>query len=556
MRIRIAALVFFLGMAIGSEVFAVSSINVPLDSWVYPALEKLDGFGLLSSDLNGSRPFTRMEVARLVNEALGAREQMSKPLSPFADYLLEKLKKEYKEELGAHGSDDGKPPSTFIKPIDEVQMRYVYVDGEPRAFINSNRGPRQYPRSSQAITATEGTPLVYNNEGVLYGDGSNFTLQFSSSFGLTDYFSGYIEPILLVRQNEGRVPDFDNVDVSALVGHLGEFDRVDLGLLRGYAKFSPSNVELEVGRDSMWWGHGRHGELFLTNNATPLDLIKLSNPTPTLLPWIFSYLGPFKYTYFLSRLEDDREVASPWLTGLRLDFKPLPTLELGFTNVFVFNGKGQPQINASTYFGSLFLYGGQSNLLNQLAGIDLRLQLPFLRNTEIYAEYGGDDSGGTEFPEEWFGFGDIGYLVGIYVPRLTDDGKTDLRLEFANNAHRVDSTPGMWYAHPIYPYTHDGLIMGHHMGPDAADFFARVTRYLKNDLVVGIDYDYMARGLTLSPTEEHVHQVGADATYYLNYFADIRVILRYAFETVDNFDIQPGINRQNHLLMATVKLEF
>ena len=45
------------------------SPTVPLDSWVYPAMEKLEALGVVDSALEGSRPWSRLEVARLVGTA-------------------------------------------------------------------------------------------------------------------------------------------------------------------------------------------------------------------------------------------------------------------------------------------------------------------------------------------------------------------------------------------------------------------------------------------------------------------------------------------------------
>ena len=41
----------------------------PLDSWVYPALERLAALGYLQTAYLGIRPWTRMECARLLEEA-------------------------------------------------------------------------------------------------------------------------------------------------------------------------------------------------------------------------------------------------------------------------------------------------------------------------------------------------------------------------------------------------------------------------------------------------------------------------------------------------------
>src|SRR6266403_3673102 len=47
----------------------MGSPYVPLASWIYPAMERLAGLGLLSDEFMGLRPWTRSECARLVSEA-------------------------------------------------------------------------------------------------------------------------------------------------------------------------------------------------------------------------------------------------------------------------------------------------------------------------------------------------------------------------------------------------------------------------------------------------------------------------------------------------------
>ena len=42
---------------------------VPLDSWIYPALERLAATGYINSGIMGMRPWTRLECARQLSEA-------------------------------------------------------------------------------------------------------------------------------------------------------------------------------------------------------------------------------------------------------------------------------------------------------------------------------------------------------------------------------------------------------------------------------------------------------------------------------------------------------
>src|SRR5580700_4498589 len=47
----------------------LGSPYVPMDSWVYPALDRLIGMGMIDSGFSGVRPWTRSECARLLAEA-------------------------------------------------------------------------------------------------------------------------------------------------------------------------------------------------------------------------------------------------------------------------------------------------------------------------------------------------------------------------------------------------------------------------------------------------------------------------------------------------------
>jgi len=163
------------------QVCAFSSVNVPLDNWSYAALDKLEGFGLIQSALHGTRPFSRLEMARLIHEAQVAIRMNEIRLPPLAAELLQDLEREYREELALTGKRTAILQKSFLKPLKEVELRYVYSQGEPRQFLNGRRGElviRQYPDSTQGIRATEGTPLVANNEGLVYSEQSNVSLRF------------------------------------------------------------------------------------------------------------------------------------------------------------------------------------------------------------------------------------------------------------------------------------------------------------------------------------------------------------------------------------------
>ncbi|MEM5786682.1 MAG: capsule assembly Wzi family protein [Syntrophobacteraceae bacterium] len=495
------------------------------------------------------RPYTRIETARLVAEAIRNRDEQNLKLPPLIEYYLDRFQKEFAEELAVYGRGQAGSGAKFVlTPVEEATAAYVFVDGRPRDFVNFGGGFGQFPKASgSGIIATEPTPLLPNNDGIAYNNGSNFSFRFASSFRLWDVFSGYVEPIFIARQNDNAGRDLAVLSGGQVFGRLGERDHVEVDLHRGYAKLSEWNIEIEAGRDSLWFGQGHHGTLMFTNNAVPLDILKLSNPTPTILPWYLCYLGPVKYTAFAARLENDRDFPHAILAGGRAVIKPHPLLELGMTGVLTFGGEGAGAVGIP----------GETGQEDGRMALDMRLRLPFLRNAEFYAEYAGEDIL-TDSPYWYEPFmNDIAWLVGIYFPRLFDDGSTDLRVEYSNNA--FDQGPGhggIWYGHSQFTsgYTYEQAILGHRMGPDAHDIFARVTHHLRSNLILGVDYEHMERGVTVGLTEEKSNIFGADVTY--DYTEHWRLMVRYGFESIDDFNLVPGQNRDNHLLMTAVKFTF
>src|SRR6516164_7975208 len=77
---------------------------VPLDSWIYPALDRLAAMGLIDSGFAGMRPWTRNECVRLlgeagehINEGAGGSE---------AEKIYSLLETEFRGELESSGGED------------------------------------------------------------------------------------------------------------------------------------------------------------------------------------------------------------------------------------------------------------------------------------------------------------------------------------------------------------------------------------------------------------------------------------------------------------------
>ena len=84
---------------------------VELDSWIYPAIERLAALGYIRSEFLGMRPWTRIECAHLVEEASDQIEAEGDSDSAEAAQIYYALEKEFEGDLTAlgDGSEDGRP---------------------------------------------------------------------------------------------------------------------------------------------------------------------------------------------------------------------------------------------------------------------------------------------------------------------------------------------------------------------------------------------------------------------------------------------------------------
>src|SRR5574340_765960 len=103
----------------------MGSTYVPLDSWIYPAFDRLAALGYAQSGFAGLRPWTRMECARLVKEARSLI-QMDGWESSAALPLYRSLEKEFTEELGRLGGD-----SNLGVRLESIYTRFTGIAGTP-----------------------------------------------------------------------------------------------------------------------------------------------------------------------------------------------------------------------------------------------------------------------------------------------------------------------------------------------------------------------------------------------------------------------------------------
>ncbi|MCK4241616.1 MAG: hypothetical protein KAX30_08330, partial [Candidatus Atribacteria bacterium] len=241
--ILITIIVFFITPTKIISASPLPLINIPLDSWVYPAisrLETLQAFEGNSTIALNTTPLTRFEVASLIDTALSNLQKGKAELKQADLLLMDKLVKEFHAELSALDLDNLNPESTLkMEPYFTQKMDLLYPENINLEKLNllSELGAKVSAGISEntalyldALAHTEGNPP--------------FQLQIKQAY---------------INLN---LPSF-KIAISDNVSFLPD----SIGI---------SYFSLQIGRDYMKWGPGYQGSLMLTDNSPAFDMFKYS----------------------------------------------------------------------------------------------------------------------------------------------------------------------------------------------------------------------------------------------------------------------------------------
>jgi hypothetical protein len=515
-----AAFVLVLTMLVLGSAHA--TVNLPLHHWAYEAIERLSAMGMIDRAMLASKPYSRNEAAKYVARAI-ERVHTDRVAEP----LLHRLRQEFRTELAGLKAGAVRHGARL-----QTEVGGASIGGGQSVRFRENSGGEYYVDGIQNQTDLRGWVEV------------------------SDWASLTVQPKLISNRDSlgaGATSDCENL-------YLREFS----------LKISHFNVALEVGRSSLWWGHGHHGSLLLTDHAFPLEMIKLGSEEAFRLPWMLSGLGDWKVQSFLARLEREREFPRAKLFGLRVSYLPAGWLELGLTRLTLFDGAGRNQ----SFQTVIDVYTGAPNRgeggpleVNEQAMLDFRATvprgryLPFPAGMQVYGELGSEDKWSSAIPSR------AAFIAGIYVPQLIRGDSTDLRIEYADTdyARRNSGIPQVWYNHGTYRsgMRHRGFPLGHHMGTDGIDFFVRATRQLTDEVRLGTSFNFQERDRG-QPLHETKREAALDLTWWLSVRAQLT--LGYAYQRLKNpgqiTDVDPfvetfapGMPAENHLLWTRLALE-
>ncbi|HEY4904187.1 MAG TPA: capsule assembly Wzi family protein [Candidatus Sulfotelmatobacter sp.] len=413
----------------------MGSPYVQLDSWVYPAFDRLIALGFIRTGFLDMRPWTRMECARLVLES---QDQLNEddPDQSEAARLHSSLQSEFSSETELLSGGNN-----LSVNIESAYSRATEVSGKPLT---------DGYHFAQTVIDDYGRP---NEEG------------FNNVTGLSGWaedgpFAGYARveyqhapgaPALpLTARQAISVEDFRD-DVSFIPQPFPlppntPTSSVDQAhLLDTYVAMNLSDWQLSYGKQSLWWGPDKGGAMMFSDNADPLRMFRINRVTPFTLPSFLGVFGPMRVEFFLGQYSGYEFVLAPTgligqygqslnpqpiIHGERISFKPTSNLEIGLSRTTDYGGPGYP-LTTHTFFRSLFSTGNTNPGLpnkpgSRRSGLDFSYRIPGLRDQmTFYAEGLAEHDEVTPL----LGPDVASWLAGIYIPRLPRIPKMDLRVE-------------------------------------------------------------------------------------------------------------------------------
>lgn len=507
----------------------VGSPYVPLDSWIYPALDRLAAMGLIDSGFAGMRPWTRSECARLLGEAgdrIGARVGGSQ-----AESIYQLLESEFRNELEG-GIGEGR----FQAKIESLYSRITSISGEPLTDGN---------HFGQTVVNDYGRPF---QEGFNSVDG--FSAWTTSGpwigYARVEYQHAPSAPAQSLSERQ-FIASVDNVPGVPPATPFLEVNR--LRVLDAYVGLNLKNWQVTFGKQSLWWSPVQGGPLMFSDDAEPLNMFRISRVSPFKLPSILGWLGPMRVEWFLGQFAGHQFVfrtdtgivgqfgspieRQPFIQGQKLSFKPTRNFEFSVSTTTIFSGGPTPLTwyyflkSYSINNGSNTQQGSLSDPGDRRSGVDFSYRIPGLRNWLTFY--------GDAFTEDEFS--PLGYprksafQGGIYLPRIPGIPKLDLRVEGGSTVPPdFPGCAGCFYVNNRYPdgaYTNRGNLMGSWLGRAGQGQQAWSTYWLSPRNKIQFNFRHLKVSGRYLPSGGTLNDGGVRADFWLNNTLSVSGAVQY-----------------------------
>ncbi len=494
---------------------ATGSAYVPLDSWIYPEIQRLIAWGYVESAYLGMRPWTRLSIVRMLQRAEERFE--SERTDPEAQKIFRALRKEFEPDY--FGATRDRP--AFHAEVSSLYERTLGIAGPPindsfhfgQTLVDDYGRPYQQGLNQIAgFTArAEYGPFSFSVRGEYqYAPGREpYSLTVRQAISVMDT-NPLLPPTPVARQNSFQLLDANFA--------------VDLG-----------GNQLSIGKSETWWGPGEGGSLAYSDNAEPINMLRLNRVEPLVIPLVSKLLGPVRYDLFIGSLQGHTSPHGPWIQGQKISFKPSPNFEFGVSRTIIFAGEGHVPLTFGSFWNSFSSFSNVPASVKfsrndpgaRYSSFDFSYRLPFLRNwLTLYTDaLAHDDVSPLSAPRR------AAFRPGIYLSHVPHFPRLDFRAEAVYTDFPTSrSNAGQFFFYETAyhdAYTNKQFVLGDWVGRESKGGQAWLTYHLSPQETIQLSYrnakaasDFVPGGTTQNDISARiVHRLHEDIE--LNTFAQM-----------------------------------
>jgi hypothetical protein len=400
------------------------STYVPVDSWIYPALDRLHALGYLDSAFLGLRPWTRLSIAHMLQLSSDQIESDANDDEAKAIYLS--VLREVRPDLDRtsapqHPSTELESIYTDIRGIAGTPLRDSYHLGQ--TIINDYGRP--YESGFNDSTGFSARAEAGRFSLYFRGEGQHAPSAAGYSPALATFLSNTVDLIPIATN-----PQQDTIPAGPIASAN------DFRIMEANLSYHLLGHEVSFGKDDHWLGPDKGASMLWSNNAENIYDFEINRVEPLRIPFLSTVTGPFRYDFFVGSLKGHTYPNDPWVHLEKISFKPTRDLEFGFDRLTIWGGKGHEPITLHTFLHSFFSFqnvtGSEKFSANdpgaRFGTFDFSYRLPFLQKwITLYTDsLVHDDVSPVAAPRR------AGYHSGIYLARFPGLEHLDLRVEGAS----------------------------------------------------------------------------------------------------------------------------
>ena len=397
------------------------STYVPVDNWIYPALDRLHALGYVDSAFLGLRPWTRLSIAHMLELSADHIETDTHNDEAQAIYLA----------VLREVQPDRDRTTALFRPRTELESVYTDLRG------TSGTPLRDSFHLGQSIINDYGRPYEagFDNYSGFSArtEAGRFSLYFRGEGQHAPSAAGYSSTLAAILSNNiDLIPFATNPRQDTIP--LGPISSVTtMRVMEANLSYHLLGHEVSFGKSDHWLGEDKGASMLWSNNAENIYAFEINRVEPLRIPLLSNLTGPFRYDFFVGSLKGHTYPNDPWVHMEKISFKPTRNLEFGFDRLTVWGGKGHAPITIHSFLHSFFSFQNVTVAEKQsrndpgarFGTFDFSYRLPFLRDwVTLYTDsLVHDDVSPISAPRR------SGVHPGLYLARVPGMEHLDLRVE-------------------------------------------------------------------------------------------------------------------------------